>query len=410
MIPAPIIAQTAEEERLPALPYGRQSIDEADIAAVVDVLRGERLAHGPKVGEFEAALAGQVGASSAAASSSGTAALHLALRALDVGEGDLCIVPAMTFLATATAARLCGAEVVFADVDPATGLMTAGTLQAALTGAGRTVKAVLPVHLGGRICDMDGIARIARAAGAAIVEDACHALGGVDGAGRKVGACDLSDAAAFSFHPVKTLAAGEGGMTTARDPALAERMRRLANHGVTRDAALLGDLELSLDGAGEPNPWAYEQIELGFNYRMNEMEAALGLSQLGRLDLFVRRRRALAALYDLALEPLGPAVKIVRGSPGDRPCPHLLQVLIDFDDLRLERAEAMRRLSARGVGTQVHYIPVYRHPYFAARYGAQRLQGAEAFYAQVLALPLFPAMRDGDVQRVAGALGETLGL
>ena len=408
MIPAPAIVEQMLAD--PPLPYGRQSIDESDITAVVAVLRGERLAHGPIVGQFEQALANWTGARDAAACSSGTAALHLALRALQVGEGDVCVVPAMTFLATATAARLCGAEVAFADVDPASGLMTAEGLAEALARAGRPVKAVLPVHLGGRICDMPGIARVARAAGAAVVEDACHALGGADSEGRLVGGCALSDAAAFSFHPVKTLAAGEGGMVTTPDPALAERMRRLANHGVTREAALLRDPALSLDGEGQVNPWSYEQIELGFNYRMNEMEAALGLSQLGRLELFARRRRTLASLYDLALEPLAPALHVVRGAPGDRPCLHLLQVHIDFQSLGVTRGEVMRRLSGVGIGTQVHYIPVYRQPYFVGRYGAQRLAGAEAFYERVLALPLFPAMRDEDVTRVVAALGEALGL
>ena len=392
------------------LPYGRHWIDEADIAAVVEALRSERLAHGPKVGAFEAALAGAVGARSAAAASSGTAALHLALAALDVREGDVCIVPSITFLATATAARFCGAEVVFADVDPASGLMTADTLAEAFARASGRVAAVLPVHLGGRLCDMDAIAALTRSHGAALIEDACHALGGVDADGRSVGACTLSDAACFSFHPVKTIAAGEGGMVTTNDPARAERMRRLANHGVAKDPALLRSPELSLDADGAPNPWSYEQIELGFNYRMNEMEAALGLSQLRRLDRFVRRRRELAGLYDLLLEPLAPAVTPVAARAGDHPALHLYQALIDFEALGVTRAQAMRRLAEEGIATQVHYIPVYRQPYFKARCGGQRLPGAEAFYARVLALPLFPAMRNEDAGRVVEALGRALGL
>ncbi len=394
----------------PPLPYGRHAIDESDIAAVTAVLRSGQLAHGPRVGDFEQALASAVGAAEAAACSSGTAALHLALAALDVGPGSVCIAPAVTFLATATAARLCGADVVFADVDPASGLMTAETLAEALRRAPGPVRAVLPVHLGGRICDMESIAAAAADVGAAVVEDACHALGGVDLDGRGVGACVHSDAAVFSFHPVKTIAAGEGGAVLTNDPGRAARVRRLANHAVTKDPALICDGELSLDEAGGLNPWSYEQIELGLNYRMNEMEAALGLSQLSRLALFVRRRRALSSLYDLALEPLSPAVRIVRGRPGDRPAPHLLQVLIDFDRLGVGRGEVMRRLKAESVGSQVHYIPVYRQPYFRARYGEQRLDGAERFYRQVLALPLFPAMRDEDVARCCAALARALEL
>ena len=392
------------------LPYGQHWIDESDIAAVVAVLRSDRLAHGPKVGEFESALAAAVGARAAAACSSGTAALHLALAALDVGPRDLCIVPAMSFLSTATAVRFCGAEVAFADVDPATGLLTAETLAAAIAAAGGRPKAVLPVHLGGRICAMEPLAAVARSAGAAIVEDACHALGGADAAGRIVGGCALSDAAAFSFHPVKTIAAGEGGMVTTNDADRAERMRRLANHGVTKAAGLLTDPALSLDASGDVNPWSYEQIELGYNYRMNELEAALGLSQLAKLDRFAERRRTLALRYDQALAGMVDLVLPVTGAPGDRISPHLYQVRIDFERVGVGRARLMRQMGEAGIGTQVHYIPIYRQPYFRDRYGEQRMAGAEAFFARVLALPLFPAMLDEDVDRVVDALGRALGL
>lgn len=390
------------------LPYGRHAIDDADVDAVVAALRSDWLAHGPRVGEFERAFASETGAAQAAACSSGTAALHLALAGLDVGEGDLCIVPAMTFLATATAARFCGAEVAFADVHPDSGLMTPATLAAAIAAAGRAPKAVLPVHLGGRLCAMQPISAVARAAGAVVVEDACHALGGADAAGARVGACAWSDAACFSLHPVKTLAAGEGGMVTLNDPARAERLRRLRNHGVAKDLALIVDPLQSCDEDGGLNPWSYEQIELGYNYRMNEMEAALGLSQLAKLGRFAARRRALSVRYDQALAALAPTVAPVSAGPGVL-SPHLYQVLVDFEAAGRGRAEVMRRLSGLGIGTQVHYIPVYRQPYFRGRYGDMRLPGAEAFYARVLALPLFPAMADSDVDRVAGALAEALG-
>lgn len=393
------------------LPYGRHLVDEADIAAVVAALRSERLAHGPLVGAFEAAFAASTESAAAAACSSGTAALHLAFAALDLKPGEVCIVPAVTFLASATAARFCGAEIVFADVDADSGLMTAATLASALERAGDRARCVVPVHLGGRICGMREIAGVARAAGVSIVEDACHALGGRDAAGHAAGSCAWSDAAAFSLHPVKTIAAGEGGMTTCPDPDRAARMRALANHGVTKEPARIADPELSLDASGELNPWSYEQVELGFNYRMDELSAALGLSQLAKLERFVRRRRELALLYDLALEPLGPHVHPVHaGESGQRPSPHLHQVLIDFDGLGVGRAEVMRRLESKGIGTQVHYIPLYRQPYFAGRYGRARLEGAEAFYARVLALPLFPAMRNQDIPRVVSALAEALGL
>jgi UDP-4-amino-4,6-dideoxy-N-acetyl-beta-L-altrosamine transaminase len=390
------------------LPYGRHAVDEADIAAVVAVLKGDWLAHGPIVGEFEQAFARTVGAGQASACSSGTAALHLALAGLDVGEGDVCIVPAITFLATATAARFCGAEVAFADVDPISGLMTPATLAAAVAALDDRPKAVLPVHLGGRLCDMEEISSLARATGAVVVEDACHALGGVDAEGRSVGSCARSDAACFSLHPVKILAAGEGGMVSLNDPDRAERLRRLRNHGVAKVAELITDPALSCDEDGAINPWSYEQIELGFNYRMNEMEAALALSQLGKLGRFAARRRDLSARYDQALAPLARLVVPAAGGGGVL-APHLYQVLIDFEAAGRSRADVMRRLSTQGIGSQVHYIPLNRQPYFQARYGQAPLPGAEAFYARVLALPLFPAMVDADIGRVADALAEALG-
>ncbi len=390
----------------PVLPYGRQWIDDDDVAAVVAALRSEVIAHGPRVTAFEQAFARKVGAGEAVACSSGTAALHLALAALDVGPGDVCVIPAITFLSTATAPRFCGAEAVFADVDPDSGLMTAETLSEATVRAGRPIKAALPVHLGGRLCDMAGLTEVASAAGAVVVEDASHAVGGVDGAGDPVGACTRSAAATFSFHPVKTLAGGEGGMVTTNDPVRAARMRRLRNHGVTHDPAMMSEPG-SFDIEGARSPWIYEQVELGFNYRMNELEAALGASQLTKLDRFVVRRTALAECYRTLLEPLAPLVRETPQGPG-RPGLHLFAVLIDFAALGVSRGDAVGRMSAEGIGTQVHYIPLYRQPYFKARYGEMRLAGAEAYYARVLALPLFPAMQDGDPARVVEALRRAL--
>jgi dTDP-4-amino-4,6-dideoxygalactose transaminase len=389
-----------------SLPYGRQLIEDDDIAAVVAALRSDFLAHGPRVAAFEQAFAQAVGAKEAVACSSASTALLLALCGLDVGAGDLCIAPAVTFLSTATAPVLCGAEVGFADVDADTGLMTSDTLAAAI--AGRKVRAVLPVHLGGRIADMTGLSLAARSAGAVVVEDAAHAVGGIDGLGAPVGACQDSEAACFSFHPVKTLAAGEGGMISLNDPVRAARLRRLRNHGVTHDPALMTQAE-SLGQDGACQPWVYEQVEFGFNYRMDEMSAALGLSQLGKLGRFVARRQALALLYDRALQPLAPLARPVARGQG-RPALHLYQVLVDFEAAGVRREGVIRRMAAAGITVQVHYIPLYRHPSFIARYGEQRLPGAEAFYARVLALPLFPAMADTDVARVADSLGQALGL
>jgi UDP-4-amino-4,6-dideoxy-N-acetyl-beta-L-altrosamine transaminase len=390
-----------------SLPYGLHLIEDDDVAAVTAALTSGLLAQGPRAQAFEAAFAQRMGAAHAVATSCGTAALHLALLALDVGPGDLVVAPAITFLSTATAARMCGAEVVFADVDPETGLMTPETLLEGLAAATGPVKAALPVHLGGRMADMAGIGAVAREAGVLLVEDCAHAPGSRRG-GIHAGGCAYSAVSCFSFHPVKTIAAGEGGAVTTNDADLAARIGRLRNHGVTRDEALMVDPELSLDEEGRRHPWGYEQLELGFNYRMTDIEAALGLSQLNKLDRFIARRAALAVAYDRMLEPLAPWVRPVRAGPDEAPSLHLYQVLVDFPAIGKTRDQVMRALLAQGIGAQVHYIPVYRQPYFKARYGLMRLPGAEAFYAAVLALPLFPAMADDDVERVLRALAATL--
>jgi len=390
-----------------SLPYGLHLIEDDDVAAVTAALTSGLLAQGPRAQAFETAFAERMGAAHAVATSCGTAALHLALLALDVGPGDLVAAPAISFLSTATAARMCGAEVVFADVDPQTGLMTPETLLEALASATGPVKAALPVHLGGRMADMAALGAVAREAGVLLVEDCAHAPGSRRG-GARAGACAWSAASCFSFHPVKTIAAGEGGAVTTNDADMAARIGRLRNHGVTRDEALLTDPELSLDAAGRRHPWGYEQLELGFNYRMTDIEAALGLSQLAKLDRFIARRAALAAAYDRMIEPLAPWVRPVKPQPDEAPSLHLYQVLVDFPAIGKTRDEVMRALVEQGIGTQVHYIPLYRQPYFKARYGPMRLPGAEAFYARVLALPLFPAMADDDVERVLRALAATL--
>ncbi len=386
----------------PFLGYGRQLIEEDDIAAVVATLRSDHLAHGPGVGRFEQALASACGAREAVACSSGTAALQLALAGLDVGPGDMCVVPAVTFLSTATAARLLGAEVRFADVDADTGLLTPQTLRAILADAAAP-KVVLPVHLGGRLCEMAAISALAREVGASVVEDACHAIGGRNAAGDAVGACADSQAACFSFHPVKTLAAGEGGAVTLNDPDRAERMRRLRNHGVTREPELMSQPG-SFDVDGAPEPWAYEQLELGLNVRMDEMSAALALSQLAKLERFVRRRAELAAAYDAALAHLSTKLRPTPSPLAYRAGRHLYTVLLEAPGLAARRSEIMRALASEGVGSQVHYIPLYRHPYFRARYGEMRLPGAESYFTRVLALPLHPSMGQADVDRVVQAL------
>jgi UDP-4-amino-4,6-dideoxy-N-acetyl-beta-L-altrosamine transaminase len=399
----------------PFLPYGRQTIEDDDVAAVVDALRADFLTTGPRVEAFEAAFAERVGAAHAVACSNGTAALHLTMLALGLGASEMVIVPAVTFVATANCARFAGAGVVFADVDPDTGLMTAETLEAALVKTGgRRLKAVLPVHLAGNAADLPAIRAFAEAHGAVVVEDACHALGTTMdfGAGReRVGDGRHSAMACFSFHPVKTIATGEGGMVTTNDAVLAGRLALRRSHGITRDPAVFRAPDLSLDADGSPNPWAYEMQDLGFNYRLPDILCALGLSQLAKLDRFVGRRRALAARYRTLLAPLAPLVRATPAPAWCDPAPHLFVALIDFQAAGVSRKAVVEALARRGIGTQVHYIPVHRQPYYRAFNGdAWTLPGADAWYARALSLPLFPGMDDDDPQRVVDALREALGV
>ncbi|MGH6994806.1 MAG: aminotransferase class I/II-fold pyridoxal phosphate-dependent enzyme, partial [Stellaceae bacterium] len=346
----------------------------------------------------------------AVACSSGTAALHLATMALGLGPGDAAIVPSLTFLATANAVRFTGAEVVFADVDPTTGLLTAETLRAALKAkTAGTAKAVLPVHLAGMVADMKAIGAVAHDASFTVVEDACHALGAVEGDGAAVGACARSALAAFSTHPVKTITTGEGGLVTTNDAALAERARRLRNHGMEHDPAHWTDPAAGRDG-DQLAPWYYEMAEIGYNYRLTDIGCALGLSQLKKLDRFLKRRADLAARYDRLLAASAPHVRIPARPARGVTAWHLYAVQIDFAALRRRRGDVMRTLRAAGIGTQVHYIPVHRQPYYRRRYGDLDLPGADAYYARTLSLPLFPTMRDSDVDRVVGALKQALGV
>lgn len=388
------------------LHYGRQSIDEDDIAAVTAVLRGDWLTTGPAIARFEEAFARAVGARFAVSCANGTAALHLAALAQGLGPGDWAIVPAITFLATANALRYVGADVIFADVDPGNGLATAQTLAAAADRAppearGK-IKAILPVHLAGQVCDMDAIRTLAHARGWAVIEDACHALGGAYGDGTSIGGA--RGQAIFSFHPVKTITSAEGGMITSDDAVLAERLARLRSHGIVRDAARFENSALATAANGAANPWYYEMPEPGFNYRLTDVQAALGWSQLAKLRRFVERRAEIVARYDRRLAPLAPAVTPIKRNGIGRPARHLYPVLVDFPALGLDRAAAMARLRAAGVGSQVHYVPLHLQPYYRRRYGERTLPGAEAYYRRTLSLPLYPAMIDSDVDRVADAL------
>jgi len=393
------------------LPYGRHQLDEDDVAAVTAVLRGDWLTTGPMVEKFEAALAAKVGARYAVVCSSGTAALHLAVLAAGLKRGDRAIVPSLTFLATANAVRYAGAEVVFADVDGETGLLRTGDLEAAIDSAPGPIAAVLPVHLAGQCVDMPAIAAIARARDMIVIEDACHALGTTYTVGDEVivvGSCRHSDMAVFSFHPVKAITTGEGGVITTNDPKLYKRLKLLRSHGMTREAADFENADLAFAADGKPNLWYYEMPEPGFNYRLSDINCALGLSQLNKLDRFVERRRALAGIYDGLLAQLAPTILPPKRVPDCDPAWHLYAPRFQFLETGLARDALMRRLQAVGIGTQVHYIPVHRQPYYRRTLGEQQLLGAMTYYRQTLSLPVFPAMQDADVSRVVEALSQAL--
>jgi UDP-4-amino-4,6-dideoxy-N-acetyl-beta-L-altrosamine transaminase len=390
------------------IPYGRQSISEDDIKAVVDVLRGDYLTTGPAVGAFEAALAESVGARHAIACSNGTAALHLASLAIGLEPGDQVIVPSISFVATANGPRLVGAEIVFADVDPDSALLTPAALEDAISRADpQRLKAVFVVHMGGNPAPMAEISAIARARGLKVIEDACHALGteAEDGRPWRVGDCAFSDCAVFSFHPVKTITTGEGGAITTNDDGLARRMRLERNHGLEREREGFGNEALAFDTDGATNPWYYELTRLGLNYRLTDFQAALGTTQLSRLPDFLRRRRALTARYREAFARLNDdSLSLVPAPASSDPALHLMVALVDFERLGISRAKFMNRLRDKGVGTQVHYIPIHRQPYYVKASPSPDLPGADRYYSRCLSLPLYPDMTEADVDKVVEAV------
>jgi len=391
------------------LPYTRQTIDEDDIAAVADVLRGDWLTTGPTVNRFEEALANTTGARHATACSSGTAALHMAALAAGLGEGDAAVVPSLTFLATANCNRYVGAEVIFADVDPTTGLMGPEHLEAAIDSAnGRRIRAVYPVHLNGQCADLETIRAIADAHDLIVVEDASHALGAkytsADGKTSSIGASAHSDMTVFSFHPAKTIAMGEGGAVMSNNDEYHQHLERSRNHGMTRVAGEFENTNLAFDCENNANPWYYEMSEPGFNYRASDIHCALGLSQIGKLESFLAHRRALCRHYDDLLAPLLPLVVPIAQMPNCEPAWHLYAVQIDFASAPVTRAQLMRRLREAEIGTQVHFIPVHLQPYYRKRQQQRELPGALAYYQSSLSLPFFPTMTTEDVERVVSNL------
>ena len=379
------------------IPYGRQDITQADIDAVIAVLRSDFLTQGPAVPRFEAGLAGYCGAAHAVAVNSATSALHVACLALGLGPGDRLWTSPITFVASANCARYCGADVDFVDIDARTHNLCPDALAAKLAVAereGTLPKIVVPVHLGGQSCDMAAIHALGQRYGFRIIEDASHAIGGRY-RGEPIGNGRYSDITVFSFHPVKIITTAEGGMALTNDPALAERMRLLRSHGITRDPALMTHAP---DG-----PWYYQQVGLGFNYRMTDVQAALGLSQLSRLDAFVAARHVVAGRYDAALA----ALPLTRPSqhPDGHSAFHLYVIRVDA----AVRAAVFGALRDAGIGVNVHYIPVHLQPHYRAMGFAPGVYPeAERYYAEAISLPMFPrltaAQQDHVVTTLAAAL------
>jgi UDP-4-amino-4,6-dideoxy-N-acetyl-beta-L-altrosamine transaminase len=392
----------------PFLGYGRQSIDDADINAVVDVLRSDFLTQGPAVEKFEAALAERTGARYAVSVSNGTAALHLACLAADVGHGDLGLTSAITFAASANCIRYVGGEPGFVDIDRTSLGMSLDGLKLALDRAPRT-KVVIPVHLAGLAEESAGIRDAAN--GKTVIEDAAHSLGGQYACGKPVGCGAYSDMTTLSFHPVKTITTGEGGAILTNNEELARRLRRLRSHGIERDAPRFIGKDFFEGNAVKP--WYYEQQELGFNYRMTDIQAALGFSQLSKLDRFVARRREIAARYDEAFADL-PSVELPQSLPEQRArsAHHLYILLIDFEALNTTRSAMMWKLRDCGIGTQVHYIPVYRLPDYANNFpvDAEQYPAAERYYAACLSIPMHPGLTDEDVEYVIDNIKQAIGV
>ncbi len=386
------------------IPYGKHHIDEEDVQAVVDVLRSGVLTQGPAVGAFEQAVANYVGAKYAVAVSSATAALHLAAAVAGIGPGKTLITSPITFVASANAALYLGGNVAFADIDPETVNMSPIALKNALEKNPNT-KAIIPVHFAGLPCNMTTIKSLADSVGSIVIEDAAHALGATYSNGRRVGCCEYSSMTIFSFHPVKAIAAGEGGMITTNDESIYRRLLRLRSHGINKLSDPFLNISESLTN-GQQNPWYYEMQELGFHYRITDVQCALALSQFKKLDRFITRRRELVGKYDAAIGELKhctPAQINGKNNSGH----HLYVIRVNFKKLGLTRQEVMTRLKEQSIGTQVHYIPVPLQPYYQKLgFLGTEYPIAHFYYEEALTIPLFYDLTDRQQRHVISCLSD----
>jgi perosamine synthetase len=375
------------------IPYGRQSISEADLAAVSEVLKSDWLTTGPMVAEFERQFSAAVGAREAVVVSNGTAALHAATYACRIAPGDEVVVPAMTFAASANAVVYQGGSPVFADVDPGTLLVDPADVERKI---GPKTKAIVAVDYAGQPCEYDALRAIAARHKLMLIDDACHAVGG-SYRGRPVGT--LADLNTFSFHPVKHMTTGEGGMITTDDPELATKMRTFRNHGITSDHRQ----------REQQGSWAYEMVDLGFNYRITDFQCALGISQLGRLKESVTRRQAIAARYDRAFAALDGMKPLTKRSDVSHAY-HLYVIRLVLERLTVGRAEVFKALRDQRLGVNVHYVPVHLHPFYRQRFGTApgMCPVAEDAYERIVSLPMYPTMSDDDVGRVIHTVSATI--
>ncbi|CQR70436.1 UDP-4-amino-4,6-dideoxy-N-acetyl-beta-L-altrosamine transaminase [Sporomusa ovata DSM 2662] len=371
------------------LPYGKQWLDEDDIAAVVEVLKSDYLTTGPKIEEFEKAFAQYVGAKYAVTIANGTAALHAACFAAGIQAGEEVITTPITFAASANAVLYCGGTLVFADIDAATYNIDPKEIRKKLT---TKTKAIIPVHFTGQPCAMDEISEIAKEYNLTVIEDAAHAVG-ADYRGKLIGG--ISDMTTFSFHPVKHITTGEGGMITTNEEVLYKKLLLFRSHGITRDEAMM------LDHQG---PWYYEQLELGYNYRMTDIQAALGLSQLKKANKFLQRRREIAEMYTAAFKDTA-GLTVPFQQDGCNSSWHLYIIRLNLEQLKSDRKEIFNALRRENIGVNVHYLPVYKHPYYQQNgYQEVKCDYSEDLYSRIISLPIFPKMTNQDVQDVISSV------
>lgn len=383
------------------IPYGRQDITDADIDAVVDALRSDFLTQGPAVPRFENAVAEYCRTKHAVSANSATSALHIACLALGLGSGDRLWTSPITFVASANCGLHCGASIDFVDIDPRTYNLCPKALEAKLIKAkkqGSLPKVVVPVHLAGQSCDMRAIHALAQKYKFRVIEDASHAIGGKY-QGESIGNCRYSDITVFSFHPVKIITTAEGGMALTNNDELAHTMSLLRSHGITRDSELMANTS--------EGPWYYEQIDLGFNYRMTDLQAALGLSQLARLDDYVARRHAVAVRYDEALQNL-PLI-IPWQHPDSYSGRHLYIIRLKLEEIQKSHREIFQALRDTGIGVNLHYIPVYHQPYYEHMGCAPTdYPEAERYYTEAISLPLYPGLTIQQQDQVVESLQQVL--